>query len=302
MRTKWVAVNRIYSEPGQYVEIRNLSVYSQGYESKADGSDDLADVFRIIFPTCECEAMPLPAAADEGAPTSIAIRNRTTQLAAITELLALYPMEMCWGVWEEGVLKIEHDAGSVSLSDEPGVDTSGAAQTDEGAVDLVLVAYVPKSEDAGAGELVLDSVALLLVDKDGAVTYPGDDWTPAEGVRVGFIDASGQASSEIAAARIGQMEAITRRPGKWAGQVVARGIVGASTIRPGKTLGAPGVAGALITSTTVAVDSDTATFALGSSGYRFRFPERVPGRPLTAAPPGLSAQSLPGRHGREFTR
>jgi len=296
VRTEWVAVNRIYSEPGQYVEIRNLSVYSQGYESQADGSDDLADVFRIVFPTCECAAMPLPAAVGDNAPTSIVIRERKTQLAAITELLALYPMEMCWGVWEDGVLKIEHDSGSVSLGDEPGVDTSGAAQTDEGAVDLVLVSFVPKSEDAGVGELVLNSVALLLVDKDGAVTYPGDDWAPAAGVRVGFIDASGQASSEIAAARIGQMEAITRRPGKWAGQVVARGIAGASAFRPGKTLDAPGVAGALITGATVAVDSDTVTFALGSSGYRFRFPERVPGRPLTAAPPGISTAAQSRRN------
>jgi hypothetical protein len=204
---------------------------------------------------------------------------------------------MVWGVWEDGVLTIEHDAGSVSLSDEPGVDTTGASLSDEGAVDLVLVAYVPKQEaPAAAGTLVVDSVSLLLVDKDGAVTYPADDWTPAEGERVGFVDATGAATSELAAARIGQLEAIARRGDQWTGGVSAKGVAGASLMRPGKTLTAPGVSGALITQTTVAVDADQVSFSLGNTGYKFRFPAKVPGRPLTAAPPGLPQPTTPGRH------
>ena len=293
VRTKWVAVNRLFAEPGQFVELRNVSVYSQGYRSKDDGSDDLADVFEIAFPGCEVESMPLPGATDDASPTSIAIRQRTSKLAAIPELLALYPTAMCWGIWEDGILKIEHDAGSVSLSDEPGVDTTGAALSDEGAVDLVMVTYVaPQTSAAAVGSFVTDELAVLLVDKDGAATYPDDDWEPEEGQRVAHIDATGQAQSELAAARIGQLEAIARRRSQWTGTVTAKAIAGASTFRPGKTLAAPGIDGALITGVSVDVNSDVVTLSLGATGYRTRFPAKVPGRPLSAAPPGIP--QIPG--------
>lgn len=290
VRTKWVATNRIYAEPGQYVEIRNLSICSQGYESKADGSDDLADVFRIMFPGCECEAMPLPSPLEDTAPTSIAVRSRTTKLAAISELLSLYPSPMCWGIWEDGVLKIESEAGTFELTDEPGVDTTQAAKSDEGAVDLVMVTYTPKprSSLSDVGTLAVDSAALLLVDAEGNVAIPNEHWRLLPGVVVAHIDARGTANSMAAAARIGQLEAIARRRGQWRGQVVLRGIEGASAIRPGMTLSGAGLDGALVTSVTVSVDDDTVTLALGSSGYLPRFGGRIPGKPATAAPPGLA--------------
>lgn len=288
VRTNWVARNRLYTGGEQYfpfVVISNPSVYAQGYESQDDGSDDLKDVFAILFPTAVVESMPLPAPIDDTAPTSIALRSPTTKLAAIPELLSLYPVEMCWGVWEDKILTVEHDAGSVSITDEPGVDTTGAALSDEGAVDLVQVAFAPNSATTAApGSLNLSSVALLIVDKDGAYSLVEDDWEPAEGQRVAFKDATSEASSEIAAARIGQALAISRRPAQWTGSVALKAIDGASTIRPGKLLSGAGITNALVTQTTVNVEGDQVSLALGNSGYVGRFPARVPGKPLTASP------------------
>ena len=300
VRTKWVARNRIFNPwagPGMAtnVSVKNVSVYANGYESEDDGTDDLADVFTILFPTCEVEKMPLPAPIDDTAPTSIVLRQATTKLAAITELLGLYPADMCWGVWEDKVLKIEHDAGSVSIGDEPGVDTSGAALSDEGAVDIVIVEYTPTMPTPAPGALQLTSTAFLTVDLEGSYELVEDGWEPGEGVRATKVDATGYAHSAIAAARAGQMVAISRRAGQWTGSVPLHAIAGASAIRPGKILSAPGIAGALITQTTCDVEGDLVTLSLGNTGYLGRFPARVAGKPLTASPYRESTTNRPAR-------
>ena len=288
VRTKWVARNRIFNPfagvDSNWINVKNVSVYANGYESEDDGSDDLADVFTILFPTCEVENMPLPAPIDDTAPTSIVLRQATTKLAAITELLGLYPAEMCWGVWEDKVLQIKHDAGAVSVSDEPGVDTTGAALSDEGAVDLVLVEYTPSAPTPAPGALQLASTAFVIVDLEGSYELVEDGWEPGEGVRATKVDATGYAHSEIAAARAGQMVAISRRAGQWTGSVPLHAIAGGSAIRPGALLSAPGINGALITQTSVNVDGDSVSLSLGNTGYIGRFPARVPGKPLTASP------------------
>jgi hypothetical protein len=298
VRTQWCARNRLYlPNTGQnsftqefifpsVLNFRKLSVYAQGYESAPDGSDDLADAFRIIFPTGVFDSMKLPAPIDDSAPTSIGLRTPTTEAAAVPELLSLYPLDMPWGWWEDDVLTITADAGTVSVSDEIGVDTRGAAQTDEGAVDLVLVEYAPTPAAAEPGAMQLAQTAFLTVDKDGAYEVVDADWKPGAGVRCAYRDATGEASSEVAAARIGQAIAIERRAGQWTGSVSLTAIMGASAIRPGKMLSGPGIAGAIITQTTVDVGADQVTLALGSAGYRGRFPERVPGKPDTARPGG----------------
>jgi len=228
--------------------------------------------------------MPLPAPIDDTAPTSIVLRDATTKLAAITDLLSLYPAEMCWGVWEDKVLKIQHEAGSVSIGDQPGVDTSGAALSDEGAVDIVVVEFSPTMPTPAPGALQLTSTAFLTVDVGGAYELVEDGWEPGEGVRATKIDATDYAHSEIAAARAGQMVAISRRADQWTGSVSLHAIAGASAVRPGRLLSAPGISGALITQTTCDVDGDLVTFSLGNTGYIGRFPERVAGKPLTASP------------------
>ena len=99
MRTKWVAENQYFCPPGgygmnQWIEFGQLQFYGMGYKSKDDGSDDLRDVFSILFPTSKCDSMPVPASPDETtgllATTSIAIRQPTSELAAVQEKRALF--------------------------------------------------------------------------------------------------------------------------------------------------------------------------------------------------------------------
>jgi hypothetical protein len=279
-------------------------VYSQGYESQADGSDDLADVFTILFPTGSFEAMPLPAPDDDTAPTSIALRTPTTEAAAVPELLSLYPQQMQWGWWESDVLTIEHDAGAASISDEPGVDTTNAAASDDGAVDLVLVEFSPTQAPPSPGAFQMPITRHLTVDKDGTYAVVDEHWAPSAGQRVAWIDAREAAHDETAAARIGQALAIDRRPGQWGGSVVLTAIANASTIRPGKTLSGAGITDALITSTTVEVGADRVTLELGPTGYHGRFPARVPGKPGTAAPslPMTPNGPMPGMRRRSGGR
>jgi hypothetical protein len=284
VRTKWVARNRIYLPRGNHwVDLSNISVFANGYRSKA-GGDDLADVFAILFPTASVESMVLPAPSADSGPTSIAIREPTTELAAITDLLGLYPVEMCWGVWEGKVLLIEHDAGAVSVGDEPGVDTTGAALSNEGAVDIVLVEFAPPGATVPIGTIQTSATAFLTVDLGGSYALVEDGWQPGEGVRAAYLDATGFAHCAETAAYAGQAVAIERRPGRWTGDVNLHAIAGASAVRAGKVLSGPGIAGALITSTSCNVDGDSVSFSLGNTGYQGRFPARVPGQPQTAAP------------------
>jgi hypothetical protein len=289
VRTNWVASNRIFSEPGQYAELKIPTVYGEGYMSEEDGTDDLAEVFGVLFPGCNVPRMILePPLEVDSAPQSIVLREPTTKLAAITELLSLYPRVMSWGIWEGGQLVIEDPAelDAYSITDEPGVDVRGAALSDEGAVDLVEVAYIPKPlVEPESGSFIVETAKLLLVDAAGTVSYPAAGWEPAAGQRVAFVDATGTANSDLAAARIGQLVAISRQHDQWTGSVRLRAISGASLVRPGRNVAGCGISGnALITSTSCDVDGDGVSLALGSEGYEGRFLASVPGRPTTVSP------------------
>lgn len=294
VRTKWVAENQYFCPPcgygdNQWAWFSQLQFYGMGYKSKDDGSDDLRDVFSILFPDCKCDSMPIPASPDEAtglkATTSIALRTPMSELAAIPDLLSLYPTPVCWGVWEDGILKIEHDLGSVSVGDEPGVDTTGASQTSAGALDYVLVDYQPATTSGGGvSALVIPQPLRIIVDALGEweLADPTEAFDPE--LRIGYLDATASASSPAAAALQGQLIAASRLPDQWTGVVTLQGIAGASTWRPGKKLNAPGIDGALITQVQVDANSDTAVLSLGSTGYYLRFPLFVPGKPLTANP------------------
>lgn len=296
VRTKWVAENQYFCPPcwagsNQIVDLTQLQFFGMGYHSKDDGSDDLRDVFGILFPTCECDSMIIPATPDlttgQKATTSIAIRTPTSELAAIPNLLGLYPTPVCWGVWEDNVLKIEHDMGNVALNDEPGVDTTGASQTSDGALDYVVVDYLPLSvpdPNVTVPTLSIPQTQRIIVDALGEWELADLTETFAPGLRIGYLDATQSASSPDAAALQGQILAASRLPYQWTGTVRAQGIAGASTFRPGKTLDAPGIDKALITQVQVDVTNDAVNLALGSTGYYLRFPLFVPGKPLTANP------------------
>ena len=285
VRTDWVAETRLYAEPGLSLYLANVAVCAQGYEPLGPGYDDLGRVFRIAFPGCDVAMMPLPARDDNGAPQSIAVRERTSDPDMVAQLLALWKDELCWGFWEDDQLVIASPTETFSVSDVPGVDTTGAAKTSEGAVDLVLVAYSAFYTDATAGGvLTMPKVKYIVVDKDGVYEEVAAGWTPEDGLAVAYEDATDRAGTPAAAARIGQRIAVQRRPEQWSGSVVLRAIEGAAEVRPGTLLSAPGIEGALITQTSCSVDSDTVTLTLGPSGYVGRFAPAVPGKPLTASP------------------
>jgi hypothetical protein len=138
------------------------------------------------------------------------------------------------------------------------------------------------------GKLILSQPALVLVDKDGGATDVDPGWTPAAGDRVAYIDATTEAQSREAAVRMGAKLAAERRPDQAAGSIVLRAIAGASSVRAGTRVSAPGVAAdeAMVTATRVDVDADTVTLTLGSTGYLGRFPAQVPGKLLTSQPTG----------------
>jgi hypothetical protein len=278
IRTKWVAVNRIYAEPGEYVELSNLAIRAQHFTD-----DDVGAAIRLVVPGASVPAMRLSESDPKAPTTSIVVPPFTTRLAAIESLLALYPAQMCWGVWEDGRLVVAHTYGSVTIPYGPGVEID-ASLDDEGAVDYALVAYSPAAAEQPSGMLVVNTPALMTVTADGDVSYPPLGWQPAEGDRVAFVDATSDTSGAKGAERMGQLACLERLPGRWSGTIILTGIAGASTIRPGYAITCGQVTGALITSTTCDAEQDRVTLELGSTGYVGRFPASVPGRPATARP------------------
>ena len=301
LRTAWCARNRLMAQRGQWAYVYGLEVCAQGYEPlEPGGTDDLARAFRILAPDCDVPQMLLPIDLETGVGTTIAIRNPTTLPAAVADLLALYPRDMAYGWWEEKVLRIrEKPDGGYVVNDEPGADTTGASTTSDGAVDLVMVAYMGTTGTPLPGTLTVASPSFLTVDKDGAYNLVDETWEPPAGVRVCFVDAT-SASGVLAAIRIGQAVAIEQRPDQGCGSVTLHAIAGASRVNPGCALAGPGVAAdTVITSVSIDVTADTVTFELGHSGYVGRFPANRAGVPLSTTPTNTanSATTLDLRRG-----
>jgi hypothetical protein len=278
IRTQWAAINRIYAEPGEYIELSNIAVRAQGFTG-----NDVGEALRLVSPGAAVPPMRLQEIDPQAPTTSIVVPPFTTKLAAIEQLLALYPAQMCWGVWEDGRLEVAQSYGNVVIAEGPGVNID-ASLDDEGAVDYALVAYSPPEAGQIDGMLVVNTPALMTVTSEGVVTYPPLGWQPAEGDRVAFVDATSDTSGAKGAERMGQLACLERLPGRWSGTITLTGIVGASTIRSGYTIDCGQVTGALITSVFCNAEQDTVTLDLGSTGYIGRFPESVPGRPATARP------------------
>ena len=286
IRGAWVGRTRLMAQRGQWAFIYGLQVRAQGYApNAASDCDDLADVFRILVPGCDVKPMILPPPLDGSAGTTIAIRNATTLPAAVADLLALYPSDMSYGWWEGGVLRIRKKPdGAYDLTDEPGVDTTGAGTTSEGAVDLVLVSYMAPAATPVAGKLAVSSPSFLTVDAAGVYELVDEWWTPRATDRVVFVDGTG-ASGILAAARMGQSVAIEQRPNQGCGSVTLKAIAGASLVRPGCLLTGPGVAAdTVVTGVSVDVGADTVSLDLGHSGYVARFPSNAVGVPLSTTP------------------
>ena len=296
VRQAWFARTRLMAQRGQWAFIYGMEVCAQGYKPLTPGGDDdLARVFRILAPGCDVKPMILPHPLDGSPGTTIALRNATTLPAAVADLLAMYPVDVSYGWWEDDVLRIrELPDGAYAVRDEPGVDTTGAGTSSEGAVDLVLVSYMAPAATPVAGKLAVAAPSFLTVDKEGAYELVDESWTPGATDRVVSIDGTG-ASGILAAARMGQSVAIEQRPDQGCGSVTLKAIAGASLVRPGRALSGPGVAAdTVITGVSVEVGSDTVTLDLGHSGYVGRFPANSAGVPLSTTPtnPNKSATSL----------
>lgn len=282
----WWARTRLLACSGQFLWVKNVEVCAQGYKPKDDGSDDLRDVLAILYPNVSAPAMKLPPS-PTGSPRTIAFRSATTMLAAIVELLGMHPDQFSWGIWEGKQLLIEHpeSAAGYSFSDEAGVDATGCGVSNEGAVDLVQVAYSLPTHSYTDGKLRVNRTQLLVVDRFGSYEIVGPEWEPAEGMRCAYENAVDRASSPKAAAAIGQGIAVERRPDQACGGFALYAITGASRVRTGGIASGPGVpADARITGVAVSVDADTVSVTLGPSGYVGRFPQLVPGKPLSASP------------------
>jgi hypothetical protein len=283
VRTKWVAVNRVYCDPGMHLEVSKVAVFSQGYKTEG-GVDDVGKALGIMFPDSDVPKLELPADPDDGSATgSIVIPPFTNKLDATARLLALFPGTPSWGFWEDKKLVVDLEPETYAIRDEPGVSVN-ATKTSDGAVDWMLVAYTPEPPAYVGEGLVLNLPRLIAVDKDGTVGDPLAGWTPDEGSRLGFLDASGMASSAAGAARIGQLAALQRQPDQWVGTVALKAISGACAARPGLKLSGAGIEDALITMQSIDVDQDTVTLTLGPLGYVGRFAPAVPGSPYTANP------------------
>ena len=285
VRSAWVARNRLMAQRGQWAYVYGLEVCAQGYKPiQPGGPDDLARAFRILSPGCDVTPMILPPSIDGSPGVTIAIRNATTLPAAVADLLALYPQDMSYGWRADGLRIHKKPDGSYTVYDEPGVDTTGAGTTNEGAVDLVMVAYMAPTPTPSPGTLTVASPSFLTVDKDGAYTLVDETWEPTPGQRVVFIDATAE-TSLLAAVHKGQSVAIEQRPDQGCGSVTLKAIVGASAVQSGCALTGPGIApDTAVTSVSVDVGSDTVTLELGHSGFVGRFAPNSPGVPMSTTP------------------
>jgi hypothetical protein len=258
VRTEWYAANRYYAEAGQYIELTDVEVVANGWTG-----NDLAVAFPKIFPECTCDIEKTEVDPD----TTIMVRPFTNRLAAIEELLALSDQPRVWGFYEEHVLRIRKDFGSVSFDEtEPGVTVSVQLKVD-GAAETCTVLYQPhESQGATPYRLGVDAPHLTTVNKDGA-SYVGEDPVVAS-ERNAFRDATGTATSLAAAQQEGLAEIAKRGYLQWEGDCGLRGIYGAPAVRAGQLLYCGAAAGALITDTTVNVDAETVQLTLGSHGYK----------------------------------
>ena len=285
LRSAWCARTRYMAQRGQWAYVYGLEVCAQGYEPlQPGGSDDLARAFRLLDPACDVQPMILPHPIDGSPGTTIAIRNATTLPAAVADLLSLYPRDMSYGWRADGLRIREKPDGAYVVTDEPGVDTTGAGTTSEGAVDLVLVSYMKPTGTPAPGTLAVSSPSFLVVDKDGNYTLVDETWEPTAGQRVVTIDATAE-TGLLAAVRKGQSVAIERRPEQGCGSVTLKAIAGASAVQAGCALGGPGIAAdTAVTSVSVDVGSDTVTLELGHSGFVGRFAPNSPGVPMSTTP------------------
>jgi len=257
MRTGWCALNRYYAEPGCFVELTNVVVLANGFASDCN---DLAAVFPKLIEGATCVSSPV---APE---SSIMVRPFTTRLAAIEDLLALTDQPRVWGCYESdedgnALLDIVEDFGSVSFDPaDAGVSVSAQLAVD-GAVETCTVVYQPHGSQGAASDRLGAAFAPHVLTVGGAVA--------AE--RNAFRDASGTAHSIDAATMEGEDEIAKRGYGMWDGQIGLENIPGGMAARGGQKVSCGAATDVLITSTSVDLDSKTATLTLGSYGYKPKF-------------------------------
>ena len=258
VRANWYAGNVYYAEPGLFIELTDVEVVCNEWEG-----DDLAPAFGLIFAECTCDVQATPVDPE----ATIMVRPHTNRLATIEQLLALTDQPRVWGFYEWHVLRIREDFGDVSFdAEEPGVTVSAQLKVD-GAVSTCTVLYqVGAAQEPSGSTLGVNAPLITTVNKKGESTVDGEP--VARGQRNARIDVSATAGGLAAAQQQGQAEIVKRGYQEWEGSVGLRSIYGAPAVRAGQVVSCGAAAGALITGTSVNVDSDTVELTLGSHGYK----------------------------------
>jgi hypothetical protein len=288
-RDDWYSRTSVYLEKEQFVELTDVTVCANGFLAGLDKKLDIGDALKIIFADNEPDVEQFLIDAS----SSIRIDPFTTKLAAAEQLCSLWnprndetaespASQICWGFWEDSQFIAKEHMGHITIPPTiPGV-TIDATRKQEGAIVTCTVVYTDKI--GGDEDRVLNAWVpkKLTVDRTGEVVSSGDSTAVA--------DASGLAHNENAAADNGVTTISKLAEGSWEGTISLRSITGTevglpegtptAAIKAGNLLEGgvdDELKGALVTSVSVDVDSDTVTLSLGGTGYIGRFPEKTPG-------------------------
>ena len=252
VRINWNALNRYYAEAGCFIELTKVVVLANGFPKDCN---DLAEVFPLLIEGATCVSSPV---SEE---SSIMVRPFTTRLAAIEDLLALTDQPRVWGCYEDDLLVIDEDFGSVTFDPaKPGVSVNAQLAID-GAVETCTVVYQPHESQGAVADRLGAAFVPHVTTVGGAVA--------AE--RNAFRDASGTAHSLAAAQMEGQDEIAKRGWETWDGQIGLEDVPGGMAVRGGQKVTCGAAVDALVTGTSVDLDSKTATLTLGSYGYKPKF-------------------------------
>ena len=274
--SEWYALNTLYTESGQFCELRDVEILANGYP----GGNDLAWAIGAVVGGGDISPVTLT-----GKPT-LKIEPYTTKLAGIEQLVGMSPDPLYWG-WDPDFF-CTTDRGSVSFdADIPGVTVAAAIKND-GVIDTATVIY---SDSTGE----LDDRRVLAAWVPYSLTFDmnGDGVTsPAE--MSGLIDASRIACDADCAAEIAQ-SLIDQRGGhgpQWEGTITLLGYARAGATPVGSSVNCGDVSGGIVTSLSADVDGDSVTLSLGGTGFEDRFASS-PGQPNSAVPANSSAAKGP---------
>jgi hypothetical protein len=283
-RTQWSPRTQIFLKGGMFVDLANVAVYCNGFTG-----NDVAPACNMIKPG----SYPSMIVDVE---TSIMVPPFTTRSAALESLFGLYPATTIWGDWGIGLEAVIDRRGTIEFdASEPGVSVQATRKMVDGNVEGAVVGGMTVVYAKGHGSSDNRTIHAWTT-KWISIDADGDPATP--GTRSGYLDLSGASHSEESATGAA-ISYIAASGGKktgggmtWEGSITLRAIYGAAFTQAGYEVNCGDVFGALITSVSVDVDSETTTLSLGGTGYQGRY-EPVRGLGPDSATPYQKLEVLP---------